>query len=91
MGQLTENQLKECVRNLDYYSCCEQVGAELLSGVLGKEIKHVLDPTFLLNEDKNGELSRRRCKTPKYVLFSIISEDQHDALNSTLLENYREY
>lgn len=81
LGRLTESQekqLKHCVDNLDYYSCREQVGAELLSGVLGKEIEHVLDPTFLLDE-KKWRAIEKKVKTPqKYVLAYLLGSMSYE-------------
>ena len=81
LGQLTENQekqLKECVGNLDYYSCREQVGAELLSGVLGKEIEHVLDPTFLLDQEKWRAVEKKVKTPPKYVLAYLLGSMSYE-------------
>lgn len=81
LGQLTANQekqLEECVGNLDYYSCREQIGAELLSGVLGKEIEHVLDPTFLLDQEK-WRVVEKKVKTPqKYVLAYLLGSMSYE-------------
>lgn len=81
LGRLTESQekqLRECVGNLDYYSCREQVGAELLSGVLGKEIEHVLDPTFLLDQEKWRAIEKK-VKTPqKYVLAYLLGSMSYE-------------
>ncbi len=44
--------LQRMIKDFDYLSCREQVGADYLSKLLGKKVPCVLDPVFLLTKDE---------------------------------------
>ena len=81
LGVLNETQkmrIAECLSGLDYYSCREQIGADLLSEILGKNVEHVLDPTFLLDQKKWRSIEKK-VKTPqKYVLAYLLGSMSYE-------------
>lgn len=81
LGVLNESQekrIKDCLGTLDYYSCREYTGAELLTNVLGKNIEYVLDPTFLLNRTEWNRIEKV-VKTPsKYVLAYLLGSMSYE-------------
>lgn len=78
LNETQEGQLKKCISNLDCYSCREHIGAELLAEVLGKNIEHVLDPTFLLSAEEWRKVEKE-VKTPsKYVLAYLLGSMSYE-------------
>ena len=81
LGTLNESQknaLNENVGELDFYSCREYTGSELLESVLGRHIEHVLDPTFLLDR-KEWKKVEKEINTPeKYVLAYLLGSMSYE-------------
>ena len=81
LGVLNETQrqrLSESISDMDCCSCRERVGAELLTGVLGKEVAHVLDPTFLLGPAQWREIETKVDTPPKYVLAYLLGSMRYE-------------
>lgn len=78
LNESQEKQIRDNLTGLDYYSCREYVGAELISGVLDREVEHVLDPTFLLNQTAWRRVEKD-VKTPsKYVLAYLLGSMSYE-------------
>lgn len=77
-----ENKIKEKYKkglaNLDFISCREKQGVELVRKLTGKEATHVLDPTLLLNGDEWRIVARYNMCPPKekyILLYNIVELD----------------
>ena len=82
-----EENLKKYLENLDHISVREDVDVEQLKAYTNKEIHHVCDPVFLLNEKEWEEyLPECPIKEP-YILCYFISTGD---LASSVVEKMRE-
>ena len=81
LGVLNEAQkdwMRECLSDLDFYSCREYVGAQLLEEVIGKKVEYVMDPTFLLDYNEWRQIEKT-VKTPKkYVLAYLLGSMSYE-------------
>lgn len=57
------------VKDFDFISCREDNGARLLSELIGKPVKNVLDPVFLLNSEEWSNISSKRLYEEKYIFI----------------------
>lgn len=75
---LTEEQQEKYKRLLSdfaFLSCREKTGAELLENLLGRYVKPVLDPTFLLKKEEWSELIKNQNdNTEPYILTYFLGE-----------------
>lgn len=67
---------KKCLSSFKELSCREQEGADLISELTGRDVIHVLDPVFLLDEEdwiKLSKLADEVCIPEKYILVYTLS------------------
>jgi len=58
----------EClVKDFDHLSCRESDGSSFLKEMTGKDVPHVLDPVFLLNESEWSTIASKRFIKEKYL------------------------
>lgn len=82
MHNLMESQkimIKSALRRFDNISVREDVGKRLLEGLdTGKEIKHVVDPVFLLSKAEWGEFAQfpEWVHKKKYLLCYFLGEEK---------------
>lgn len=68
------NDYKELINRIDYVSVREESGAKIVSRITGRDVKCVLDPTFLLNKEEYGEItSNCRPVEEKYVFCYFLN------------------
>lgn len=66
-----ENDLKKYLKGLDFISCRETYGVDILSKLTSKEVKHVLDPVFLLDDKDYSEIIGNRIINEKYIMLYL--------------------
>lgn len=72
-SSLISNSAKQLIRNIDYISCREKEGSEVLSDIVKKEVKTVLDPTLMLErEDWEQIIPIQRMIKEKYILTYFL-------------------
>jgi hypothetical protein len=68
---------KECFEHLDYISCREKAGLEIIKDVTGKEATHVVDPTLLLSKREwESIMIPYNCDGP-YILMYILTHSPY--------------
>lgn len=65
-------RMKKLLEHVDYLSCREQEGAELLRSLTGRPVAAVLDPTFLLDGGAWDAFAQETEHPPKYLLQYLI-------------------
>ena len=78
MNEIQKNVLSKNVGELDFYSCREYTGSELLESVLGRPVEHVLDPTFLLNRNEWKKVEKEINTPSKYVLAYLLGSMSYE-------------
>lgn len=81
--------LKEKLKSFDYLSCRELVNSRMLSNLLGKEVKHVLDPTLLLTPNEWNKIATKPTIEGKYILAYILGEKEIIAEFAESLSKYK--
>lgn len=72
-----ENQFKDKLSKLDVISVREKDAQEVLSTLLNREIKQVLDPTLLLTaEEWNYKIDHKSSIKEKYILAYVVKADE---------------
>lgn len=72
-----EHYLKDHLSQYDYLSCRETLGADLLSGITGKKVQVVLDPTLMVAKDEWQKLAvKPKIKNP-YILCYFLGHRQY--------------
>ncbi|WP_106829654.1 polysaccharide pyruvyl transferase family protein [Parabacteroides pacaensis] len=72
-----EIYLKEQLSKYDYLSCRETIGANLLSGITGKNVQVVLDPTLMITKEEWRKLTvKPKIKNP-YILCYFLGHRQY--------------
>ncbi len=67
------------IKRLDYISCRERIGSNLLEGILSKKVPVVLDPTLLLEKSEWSSISKAPiADLPSEYMFAYICD--HNAL-----------
>ena len=51
ISNIYQKEMKQYLERFDYLSCRDKIGSEILSKLLNREVKTVVDPTLLLNRD----------------------------------------
>ncbi len=72
-----EKQMVKLTKRFQYISIREKNGAELISKLIEKEVKNVIDPTLLLSEDewnKNLEINKKKNKS--YLLAYFLGNNE---------------
>lgn len=70
-----ETMFRTYLSDLDYLSCREANGAQLLEKILGKDVQTVLDPTLLLTKDEWESIVDKNHKNEKYILTYFLGEN----------------
>jgi hypothetical protein len=68
---------KECFENLDYISCREKVGVEIIKDVIGKEATHVVDPTLLVSKKEWESIMVPYHSEEPYILLYILTHSPY--------------
>lgn len=66
--EIEEFYLKEQLSKYDYLSCRETIGADLLSGIIGKKVQVVLDPTLMITKEEWRKLAVKPKNRKPYIL-----------------------
>jgi hypothetical protein len=72
INNLDENvthKIQNFIQDFDYLSCREELGAQYLTGISNKEVKHVLDPVFLLDSERWYSISSKRLIQENYIFI----------------------
>lgn len=64
------------VNRLDWISCREQLGCELIRNLTGKAARHVVDPTLLLARNDWERIVSRRIHVKPYVLCYLFGQQR---------------
>lgn len=65
--------IKNYISNFDYISIREESGIQALQELTKKELVHVLDPTFLLDKDKWGNICLNKYNGKEYIFVYSVS------------------
>ncbi|HAG10960.1 MAG TPA: polysaccharide pyruvyl transferase family protein [Desulfotomaculum sp.] len=82
-----EQKMAGYIRNFNYLSCREISGAKLLENISGRNISHVLDPTFLLDKTIWEEIAIRPRITEPYILCYFLGDTKQPREFALQLEN----
>lgn len=77
--KLTENQinrLKRLTNDIDYLSCREEDGSEIIRKCTGKEVHTVLDPTMLITTEEWEKYVKTAEKPSKYLLEYLLGDNK---------------
>ena len=61
-------------RDIQYLSCREEEGSELIRRITGREVTTVLDPTFLLSKEEWEKFSEEMPHPKRYILQYLLGE-----------------
>ena len=62
-----KNKIENLVKDFDFLSCRELEGTTFLKKITGKEVPHVLDPVFLLDNDEWSKIASKRIIKDDYI------------------------
>ncbi|MDR0958452.1 MAG: polysaccharide pyruvyl transferase family protein [Clostridiales bacterium] len=68
-------ELKRLVNNMDYLSVREAEGKKILETVTDKPVRHVLDPTLLLDKKEWAKIASKRLIDKPYIFCYIFGEN----------------
>jgi hypothetical protein len=69
------NWIKPVVNDFDSLSCREKTGSDFLTKTLGKNVKRVVDPVFLLNDEEWTNVSISAKIKEKYILIYALAAE----------------
>jgi len=62
-----KEKISNLVKDFDFISCRESLGAHFLSQITGMKVEHVLDPVFLLDAKEWSSIASERLVKEKYL------------------------
>lgn len=82
-------ELGKCIDRIDYVSVREQESVDILRKYTGKEIKAVLDPTFLVNVQDWDKIASERLVDESYIFCYIMgSLTPHKLVLKALMKKF---
>lgn len=76
--QEVTSQYKLLLNNIDFLSVREKQGCNIIKEITGRDSKHVLDPTLLLNAKEWDKCSENLDGLPnKYILLYVLKESNY--------------
>lgn len=82
----------ENLNNIKYLSTREEMGAEIIRRLTGRDAKVVLDPVFLLNRKQWEALAQReKAEKSKFIFVYTNRENQFEKMVKTTGINLKEY
>jgi len=72
-----EQKIARHIRKFDFLSCREITGSRLLENMGGRNVLHVLDPTFLLEADRWEDVMVRPKIAEPYILCYFLGDTKH--------------
>ncbi|MEL7585554.1 MAG: polysaccharide pyruvyl transferase family protein [Prolixibacteraceae bacterium] len=66
-----------CLNNLDFLSCREKQGVEIIKQLTGRDATQVLDPTLLLKKEDWEKISIRPKTSEPYILLYILTHSPY--------------
>ena len=76
LQEMESDYISTMLKGYDYISCREKIGANILQGLTSKPVINVLDPTFLINNEKWAAISKRPDGAPEesYILCYFLGD-----------------
>jgi hypothetical protein len=72
-----ETIIKESLKNINYLSCREQQGSDIITSLAGRECTTLIDPTLMLSSDEWDKVSKKPVfhnENDKYILLYFLGE-----------------
>lgn len=80
-----EEDIKKLLSKIDYISCRETYGVEVLNKLIKRKVEHVLDPVMLLSEKDYENIIAKRIVKEKYLLL-YLPVDNNKKLRKAAIE-----